>query len=84
VTIQQWACAGRLSPTIQGLALLGVDLTALHQITFLHKQSIHVAVGKQHGGKSVAFDNSVFKWFIGINNLNTFDTAFFTQIEHPI
>jgi 16S rRNA U516 pseudouridylate synthase RsuA-like enzyme len=66
VTTQQWACAGRLSPTTQGLALLGVDPTALHRISFLHKrkekaQSIHVAVGKQHGGKSIAFANSVFK-----------------------
>jgi hypothetical protein len=36
VNTQQWACAGRLSPTIQGLALLGVDPSALHRISFLH------------------------------------------------
>lgn len=38
VITQQWACAGGLSPTIQGLALLGVDPTALHRISFLHKK----------------------------------------------
>jgi len=36
VITQQWACAGGLSPTIQGLAVLGVDPTALHRISFLH------------------------------------------------
>jgi len=39
-------------------------------------QSIHVAVGKQHGGESVAVANSVFKKFIGKNNLiDTSDTG---------
>jgi len=38
VITQQWACAGRLSPTTQGLALLGVDPTALHRISFLHEK----------------------------------------------